>query len=226
MIKILIVEDDPSISHGLQVTLELEGYEVSHAASLKEAEEKNAGQELDLILLDLGLPDGNGFSFLKKLREKSKRIPVIVVTAQTDENSVVEGLQLGANDYIRKPFGQKELIARIKSTLKEPQLKDHQLRFGDLLILVDQRVVKFKQENIELNSREFEILRYLAERPERVVTREALLQAFDRDGDIFDRSVDSYVSRLRNKLKKTGVLGIKITSVYGLGYRIEVTNEN
>ena len=221
MIQILLVEDDPGLARGLQINLELEGYQFFRASNLKEARVLNAQHSVHLVILDLGLPDGHGFDFLRELRESGSRLPVIILTAQTDEESVVEGLQLGANDYMRKPFGHRELLARIKAVLREPQRRERQVRYDDLLILIDQRNVRFAEETIELNRREFDVLLYLVEKAENIVTRDALLQLFDKDGEIFDRTIDSHVSHLRSKLKKAGVQSIKISSVYGLGYRLE-----
>ncbi len=221
MIQILLVEDDPALARGIQVNLELEGYKYLRADSLKAALAFNEKEKIDLVVLDLGLPDGHGFDFLKKVREAGSRLPIIILTAQTDEDTVVEGLQLGANDFMRKPFGTKELLARIKAVLREPVRRERQIRFEDILILIDQRSVKFGEESVELNRREFDILLYLVERADNIVTREALLQIFDKEGEIYDRTIDSHVSHLRSKLKKQGVNSIKISSVYGLGYRLE-----
>ncbi len=221
MIQILLVEDDPGLARGLQINLELEGYQFFRAENLKQARELNAANSFHLVILDLGLPDGHGFDFLKQLRDAGSRLPVIILTAQTDEDSVVAGLQLGANDYMRKPFGNKELLARVKAVLREPQTRERQLRYEDLLILLDQRTVRFGDNQIELNRREFDILQRFVEKADNIVTRESLLQLFDKDGEIYDRTIDSHVSHLRSKLKKAGVQSIKISSVYGLGYRLE-----
>lgn len=221
MPKILLVEDDPILARGTQVNLELEGFQIIPARSVSEAVQQEMHQKLDLVLLDLGLPDQHGFEFLKKIRQKNSRLPIIILTAQTDEDSVVQGLQLGAQDYIRKPFGQRELLARIKSTLRQAQDVDHQIRFDDLLLLIEQRVVKYQEITIELNRREFDILFYLTKNAEKIVSRESLLSCIDKEGELFDRTIDSHVSHLRNRLKKNGVIAIKINSVYGIGYRLE-----
>lgn len=154
------------------------------------------------------------------------KVPVIILTAQTHEDSVVEGLQRGANDYMRKPFGNKELIARIKAVLKQPLTKEEQIRFADLTILIDQRMLKYKENLIEINRREFDILLFLVQRAEKVVTREALIQGINKDSEIFDRTIDSHISHLRAKLKQNDITVIKISSVYGVGYRLEKANEN
>lgn len=219
--NILLVEDDPAIARGLQVSLESEGYDILWASSLKSAFEYNDKEKITLAILDLGLSDGSGFDFLSKVREFGSRLPIIILTAKTDEDSVVEGLQRGANDYMKKPFGNRELLARIKAVLREPQLREDQIRCGSLLLLLEQRIVKFKDLPIDLNRREFDILKVLVQKVDTIVTRDFLIQQIDKDGEIFDRTIDSHISHLRARLKKSGATEIKISSVYGLGYRLE-----
>lgn len=224
--KILLVEDDPGLARGLQVNLELEGYKVSGATTLASAGKIFSSNTFDLIILDLNLPDGSGFYFLSQIRTTGSKTPVIILTAQTHEDAVVEGLQRGANDYMRKPFGHKELFARIKAVLKHPILKEEQIRYADVVLLVDQRLLRHNDKNIEINRREFDILKYLIQRADKVVTRDSLIQDMDKDSEIFDRTIDSHISHLRAKLKQNQITSIKISSVYGVGYRLEKTNEN
>jgi two-component system OmpR family response regulator len=222
MIEILLVEDDPVLGRGLNVNLELEGYKVQWARDLKTAAEMHAASKLNLIVLDLNLPDGNGISFLKTIRAAGSKVPVVILTAVTDEDSVVEGLQSGANDYVRKPFGNKELLARVKIALRETAgNRGQEVRYGELFVLVDERRIKYGDADIDLNRREFEVLSYFISHAEAVVTREALLSTLDKDGEIFDRTIDSHVSHVRTRLKQAGVTAIQISSVYGLGYRLE-----
>lgn len=219
--NILLVEDDPVLARGLQFNLEAEGYSVTWANSLKAAFEKNKNEKLGLVILDLGLTDGSGFEFLSKIRESGSRLPILILTAQSDEDSLVEGLQKGANDYMKKPFSNRELLARIKAILREPLLRENQARYGDLLLLIDQRTVKFQETTVDMNRREFDILLLLVQKAETIVTRETLIQHLDKEGEIFDRTVDSHISHLRSRFKSSGVKGLKITSVYGVGYRLE-----
>ena len=221
MSKILLVEDDPVLGKGLQVNLQLEGYEVDWVQSLRGAFEVNATKSFNLVILDMGLPDGKGLTFLQSIREAGSRMPVLILTAQTDEESVVAGLNSGASDYVRKPFGGRELLARIKNILREPTLREDQLRFGNLLILRAQRKVMFDESEVDFNRREFDILTFLVEHGDSVVSRERLLSMLDKDGEIFDRTLDSHVSHIRAKLRKSGVSAIQISSVYGVGYRLE-----
>lgn len=221
MTAILLVEDDPVLGRGLSVNLELEGYKVSWMRDLKSALQFKQENKFDLAILDLGLPDGSGLDFLTDLRKIDFQKPVLILTAKTDEDSVVEGLQDGANDYIRKPFGNKELLARIKTALREPQVRGAQLRYGDVIIHPDKRKAMYGEKEIELNRREFDLLCNFVQHADSVITREALLQALDKDGEIFDRTIDSHVSHLRTRLRHAGVDSLQISSVYGVGYRLE-----
>lgn len=219
--NILLVEDDPVLARGLQINLESEKYQVSWANSLKTAFEKNKTEKIDLVILDLGLTDGSGFDFLTDLRSKGSTLPVIILTAQTDEDTVVEGLQRGANDYMKKPFSNRELIARMRAILKEPHLRENNIRYGDLILAVDQRTIKYKDKIIDMNRREFDVLLCLIKKAETIVTRDMLMQSLDKEGEIFDRTIDSHVSHLRSRFKSHDVTEIKISSIYGLGYRLE-----
>lgn len=221
MARILFVEDDPILGKSVSVLLDLEGHQVNWVRDLKSAFDANQISPYELTILDLGLPDGNGLEFCSKIRSAGSRMPIIVLTAKTDEDSVVSGLSAGANDYIRKPFGNRELLARIKTVLREPTQREDQIRFGELLVLRSQRRVMFSGTEVELNRREFDILSYLVDRGDSVVTREALLAHLDKEGEILDRTLDSHLSHIRSKLRKSNVTGIQISSVYGVGYRLE-----
>lgn len=217
---ILIVEDDPIIARGLQVFLESSQFKVSHASTLKRAFEFFEKEKFNLAVLDLGLTDGSGLSFLTHVRDSASQLPIIILTAKTDEDSVVEGLQKGANDYMKKPFSNRELQARINSVLRVPPPSENMITFGELQIFKDQRVVKVKDKTVELNRREFDLLCLLSHKPDTILTRERILTVLDREGEIFDRTVDSHISHLRSKLRQAGA-EIKISSVYGVGYRLE-----
>jgi len=227
MSTILLVEDDPVLGRGLVVNLEAEGYQVHWSKDLASANDARKKIQASLIILDLNLPDGNGLSLLKAARAEGVTIPVVILTAQTDEDSVVEGLQSGANDYVRKPFGNKELLARVKIVMRDPKPTNPQIRYGDLAVLPEKRKVIYyvdgAEKDIDLNRREFDILAYFIAHAEAVVTREALLEMLDRDREIYDRTIDSHVSHVRSRLKQGGVTSVQISSVYGVGYRLEKT---
>jgi two-component system, OmpR family, response regulator len=221
MAKILLVDDDPVLGRGLVLNLESEGFKVTWAQSLRLAREAESQIEFDLVVLDLSLPDGSGLEFLRELRQRSSRVGVIILTARTSESEVVEGFKSGANDYVRKPFGAAELLARVRAALRVPESPEQRVRIEDLVIVINKRQVFYKKEELDLNRRQFDILLYLAERPGAVVSREDLLNLIDREGEIFDRTIDSHVSHLRTKLRKSGVDSISVSSVYGVGYRLD-----
>jgi DNA-binding response OmpR family regulator len=221
MSQLLLVEDDPILGRSLTVYLDLEGYKVEWARDLRSGQVANEKIPFDLVILDVNLPDGSGLDLCQTIRAKGSRVPIIFLTAKTDVDSVVAGFTAGANDYVKKPFGNRELLARIKASLKETTRRDTQMRFGDLLLLIDKRQAFAKEKELDLNRREFDILSVLMMQSEAVVTRDGLLQALDKDGEIFDRTIDSHVSHIRTKLKKAELDTIQISSVYGVGYRLE-----
>lgn len=224
MAQILLVEDDPILGDGIRLHLELEGYKVEWTRSLASALAVNQSLQIDIILLDLGLPDGNGLNLCHTLRAAGSRIPIIILSAQTDDAVVVEGLNAGANDYVRKPFSNKELIARVRRALREPLIREDQARFGQLVLLLDKRIVLHNGQEIDFNRREFDILLAFVTHAETVLTRNHIINVLNPDSDISDRTVDSHVSHVRKRLRDAGVTDIKIRSEYGIGYRL--TKEN
>lgn len=218
---LLIVEDDPIIARGLQVFLESVNYKVTHASTLAKAFDLFSNEKYNLVVLDLGLTDGSGFSFLSHVRGSNSLLPIIILTAQTDEDSVVKGLQSGANDYMKKPFSNRELHARIQTVLRATPTEESVITFGELQISKEQRSLKINDKSVEINRREFDLLCLLCQKPDAILTRERILTVLDKEGEIFDRTVDSHISHLRSKLRQAGASGIKISSVYGIGYRLE-----
>lgn len=221
MSQILLLEDDANLGRGLKMSLELEGYKVSWATDIRSAESLEALGSHDLYLLDWNLPDGTGADFCDKLRTKNTSVPIIFLTARTDEDSAVKALTSGANDFVRKPVGQAELLARIKTALKEPTTREEHIRLGDLVIYPKQRRATYRDADVEMNRREFDILTFLVRRAGTTVTRNELLELIDHSGQLYDRTIDSHLSHLRARLKKAAVSSIQISSVYGVGYRLE-----
>jgi DNA-binding response OmpR family regulator len=219
--RLLLVEDDPVLGKGLQVMLELEGYSVQWAHGFREAESWTQTETPDVVLLDLHLPDGDGLDYLKVLRQDGNATPVVILTARTDEDTVVEALHQGANDYIRKPFGNKELLARLETSMRGPAVPVDKMTFDRLMLSTSRRQAFYDGQEVILKRREFDLLLHLMEHAEAVVTRESVLDRFGADGDIFDRTVDSHVSHLRSRLRQAGVQSIRISPVYGIGYRLE-----
>jgi DNA-binding response OmpR family regulator len=220
-IAVLLVEDDPVLGQALGMSLELESFKVHWARDLRSAGALFFEGNPKLVVLDLGLPDGTGLELLRKIREQKIKTAIIVLTARTDEDTVVQCLQAGANDYVRKPFGYKELHARIQAALNATLKRDQNPSFGGLKIATDQRRAFFADKELPLKRREFDILKYFVEHAESVVGREALLSSLGHDSEVFDRTIDSHVSHIRKKLRESGVSAIRISSVYGIGYRLE-----
>ncbi len=222
MAQIFLLEDDPILGKAIQLQLELENYTVSWARSLLDARRSfSAAPNNDLYLLDVNLPDGDGFSFCKWLRQEGVHTPIIFLTARSDEDSVVQGFTEGANDYIRKPFGHREVLARIKNQLSDNKASLDLIRYAGLTLVKNQQILKSGDSFINLNRREFEILSAFFAQPETIISREQLISVFSAGEEIFDRTVDSHISHIRTRLQKNGVNNIKITSVYGQGYRLE-----
>ncbi|MFM6930357.1 MAG: response regulator transcription factor [Bdellovibrio sp.] len=222
MPQIFLLEDDPILGKAIQLQLEMEQYHVLWAQSLAAGRElfrTNSG--VDLFMLDVNLPDGNGYEFCQWLRQEGIATPIMFLTARTDEESVVKGFEHGANDYIRKPFGQREILARIKNQISDVKPSLDLLRFSGVTLIVNQQVLKTESATLALNRREFEILKVFFENPETIVSREALITSLSSGEEIFDRTVDSHISHIRSKLQKNGITSVKIGSVYGQGYRLE-----
>lgn len=222
MAHLLLVEDDPGLGKGLKVALELSSYQVTWVESVHEAEREIAKQPFDLVLLDLNLPDGSGLRVAKTSRRERPELPIIILTASGDEDSVVAGLEAGAADYVRKPFGNKELLARVKVALRgKAEPEDKVLQYGAIKLMPDKRRVVINEQPVELNRREYDILAHFVAQPESVVTRESLLRVLKKEGEIFDRTIDSHISHLRTRLRQGGAADVQISSVYGVGYRLE-----
>ncbi|HWU43330.1 MAG TPA: response regulator transcription factor [Bdellovibrio sp.] len=225
MAQIFLLEDDPVLGKAIQLQLELESYDVLWAQTLQEARRSySSSSGVDLFLLDINLPDGDGFGFCNWLRQEGVQTPIIFLTARSDEDSVVQGFSEGANDYIRKPFGHREVLARIKNQLSDKKPSLDLVRYAGLTLVKNQQVLRTGNSFINLNRREFEILSLFFAQPETIISREQLIAGFSAGEEIFDRTVDSHISHIRTRLQKHGVSSIKITSVYGQGYRLEKTS--
>lgn len=221
MPKILIVEDDPQITKILQLNLRLAGLETDNAMTFQDAWTKISSTHFDLILMDIGLPDGSGLDLCQRVRESGNEVPVVFLSARTDEATVVKGIKNGADDYLRKPFGLEELKVRINKFIKKMVPNVQTIKFGELSIDPTKRVVTLMGEMVSLGRKELDILTLLAKRSGDIVTRENILNALYDNADLYDRTVDSHMSHLRRKLREVAGQSLQITSVYGLGYRLE-----
>ena len=226
MKKILVIEDEHSISDIIKFNLKKEGYEVETAYDGGEGLSKALTWGADLILLDIMLPVMDGFEVCKQVREKSN-VPILMLTAKEEEVDKVLGLELGADDYITKPFGMRELIARIKANIRrvaiasgEEEVADAPLKeFGNLELDMNRYEIKKNGQVLDLTLREFELLKYLAEREGKVFSREQLLEevwGYEYYGDI--RTVDVTVRRLREKLEDDPGDPKYIVTKRGIGY--------
>lgn len=219
MKKILLVEDNETIIMGLKYSLEQEGFQVISAKTAKESKEKLDNKNIDIVLLDVSLPDGNGFEICKEIKEKND-IPVIFLTAQDEETSVVLGLDLGADDYIVKPFRTRELISRIKSVLRRYGKKEENNIIQYKNIKIDTISAKVYKNNKEIifTSLEYRILLMLFTNQNKLITREQLLEKiWDIAGNfVNDNTLTVYIKRIREKLEDDSI----IKTIRGLGYRI------
>ena len=222
MIKILIVDDEKPICDLIDMNLSAGGYQCAAVqdgiAALRMIEE----EAFDLILLDIMLPGDDGYTILEQLKSMPsvKDVPVIMVTAKEAEFDKVKGLEGGADDYITKPFGMMEFVARVKAVLRRStrQNEDRELHYDELYLNVGRHEVRYREEKIDLTRKEFELLQYLLENKGLVMTRNQILchvWGYDFDGET--RTVDVHVRTLRQKLGEAGNL---IETIRGVGYRI------
>lgn len=223
--KILIVEDEPSLRELIQRSLEKERYVVEVATDFNSALCKIEDYDYDCVLLDIMLPDGNGLNLLEKLKAMHKRENVIIISAKDSLEDKVLGLELGADDYLPKPFHLAELNARIKSVIRR-QHHDGEvdIRLGNIRILPDKYQVLIDEKEVELNRKEYDILLYFINRPGRLVNKNTLAESVW--GDHIDQ-VDNFdfiyaqIKNLRKKLKDAGATA-EIKAVYGFGYKMTV----
>ena len=223
---ILIVDDDPNISRLVALYLEKEGYEVRTADRGDDAVNEFTRLPPDLMVLDVMLPGMDGYQVLKSVR-KSSAIPVIMLTARDETFDKVLGLELGADDYMTKPFDAKELVARVKAVLRRTQGgeedKKTDLSFPGLTVSIAEYAVYYEGKRLDMPPKELEVLYFLAGSPNQVFTREQLLKqvwGFDFFGD--SRTVDVHIKRLREKLTGSEKYGWSIHTVRGVGYKVEM----
>ena len=222
---ILIVEDEHAVARGIEYALQQEGYTVVLARSGEEGLELAINQAPDLVILDVRLPGIDGFEVLRRLRAAGSRAPVLMLTARDDEVDKVIGLELGADDYVTKPFGLRELLSRVKALLRRAygDLADavggRVIRHEDLVIDLERRRVMRGDRRVSLTPTEFEILRHLASRPGRVYTRGELLELL-RDYEALDqdeKTINVHISHLREKIEDDPTHPIFVQTIRGVG---------
>jgi len=225
MDKILVVEDDKAILMSFKDDLEFEGYEVAASSDGKDALKLALNGGFDLIVLDILLPGLNGFEVCKKLREAGVKTPVLMVTAaKTEEMDKVMGLEIGADDYITKPVGSRELVARVKAILRRARKEDDPgdvYKFGDVKVDFRSHEVLKQGKEIHLTALEFNLLKILIARRGQVVTRDQILDEAWGEAVVAYRTIDPHIAHLRRKIEDDPAHPVHILGVRGVGYRFE-----
>lgn len=219
--RIFLVEDDGEIAKNLSLLLRAEGFSVVRAETKKEASEKLWAEKFDLALVDISLPDGNGYAVCTEIRE-AQDIPVIFLTASGDEASVVTGLNMGADDYIVKPFRPRELIARIRAALRKGEPVSSVFERGGLTVDTANGTVKKGDAEIYLSALEYRLLLVFVNSPGSIITRQRLLhELWDAAGEfVNDNTLTVYIKRLREKIEENPAQPEIIVTVRGMGYRL------
>lgn len=220
---ILVVEDEESYQDALNVGLSVEGFVVVGATNIAEARAVLATSTPDLVLLDVMLPDGSGVDYCRELRDTTQ-IPVIMVTARTSEVDVVLGLEIGAADYVTKPYRLRELVARIRAVLRRPTTTSdgEVITFGDLRIDFTRRTVTRESRNVDLSRKEFDLLALFATHLGQVVTREVCLDTLWWGLELSDtRTLDTHVKRLRQKIEDDPASPRHLITIRGVGFRLD-----
>ena len=232
MTHILLIEDNPGFAEGLRQNLEFDGYRVTVAADVASSARALAADPPNLIILDLMLPDGNGYDVLRTIRERDSVTPVLLLTALSEEAHKVRGFRLGADDYVTKPFGLLELLARIESLLRRSAsgsfavVRLPPVRFGDVQVDRDHRKVTRAGAVVQLTPKEYALLAALIARNSAVVAREELLrEVWGYDPEVVSRTLDTHLAELRRKLEKDPHHPRHILTLPKQGYRLVLGNE-
>ena len=222
--RILVVEDDIAISRGIVHNLEYEGYEVRTATHGSAALPMIAEFSPDLIILDIMLPGMSGFEILRQLREQGNDVHVIILSAKTTENDKVEGLTIGADDYVSKPFALREFLARVNSAMRRIRARKGEaaqsLVFGDLEIFPEERMILRNGDQIRLTPKACELLIFFAQHPNHTYSRESLIENVWHDEyDGTARTIDNFVLQIRSQIENNPAKPTRLETVHGLGYR-------
>ncbi len=224
MKRILVIEDEPQMQLGLRDNLELEGYDVQVAGDGEEGLAKAAAFSPDLVILDVMLPKKHGFDVCRELRARSNATPIVMLTARSAETDKVLGLELGADDYVTKPFSITELLARVRAVLRrsgsqKPTTSDA-VRIGDIDIDFKLHQARRGKARIEFTAREFELLRYFVQHTGQVVTREQILnEVWGYEEFPTTRTIDNFVAKLRQKIERAPHAPEHILTIHGSGYK-------
>jgi DNA-binding response OmpR family regulator len=223
--RVLVIEDNPDLAYGLRNNLEIEGHEVTVAASGPEGLEQASRGNADLVILDLMLPGLDGFRVLRALRERDRETPVLILTARGEEADKVRGLKLGADDYVTKPFGVLELLARVEAQLRRLGTASgprNVARFGDVEVDRRARIVRRAGRPVSLAPKELDLLLALLDSEGAAVSRMTLMnEVWGYQADVLSRTVDSHIAELRRKLENDPGRPRHIITVRKFGYRME-----
>lgn len=224
--RILLVEDDPAIALGLVDSLEFEGFAVTHARTGQEGIQLARAEHPDCIILDLMLPDTNGYRVCEQIRAHDSLVPILMLTARSQEADKIRGLDAGADDYVTKPFSVGELVARIRAIFRRTtraQMAEAPIRIGSASIDPGAQTLKRGRETSSLSFYEVQLLKYLFERAGQVVSREELLdKVWGVEASPTNRTIDNFVVKLRKKIEPNPEKPVHILTVYGLGYKLVV----
>ena len=224
--RVLIVDDEPQIREALQAYLEREGLDVEASGTVADARASIEKRAPDLVLLDVTLPDGSGFDVLGTLAKPGERVPTIMLTARAEETDRIVGLELGADDYVTKPFSPREVVARVRALFRrveesaKPASRGVKTRVGDLEIDPQFHEVRVAGRQANLTATEFRILNILAANPGEVFTRSHLLDRLNDGGEIFERTLDRHINNLRKKVEADPAHPQYVVTVYGVGYKM------
>ncbi len=221
--RVLIIEDNQLTARGLRYLLEREGYLVTTVVDLKSAKQTLATQDFELLIMDVGLPDGDSFSLVRQLQDSLKDKAIIFLTARDQEEDIIRGLELGAEDYITKPFRNRELLLRVKKALRQPLGLGKKLTIGHFSLDLEAHELMIDGKIIVLTALEYRIMICLMENAGHIVTRERLLdEIYDASGRVVnDNTLSVYIKRLRQKLRPQD----NISTIKNLGYRFEVPQD-
>ncbi len=221
MKKILIIEDEASMRLGLTDNLEFEGYAVEEAENGKIGLEKVSQTTFDLILLDIMMPEMSGYQVCKKIRALSIDTPILFLSAKGEEMDKVLGLEIGADDYVQKPFSLMELLARIKAILRRTSSQSNAVTIGRLHLDFETLIALEDGINVKLSHKEFEIIQYLYQHKNQVVDRYALLEnVWGYDNKPTTRTVDNFIVKLRQKIEQEHTSPRHIITIHGVGYKL------
>ncbi|MCF7890184.1 response regulator transcription factor [Candidatus Bipolaricaulota bacterium] len=221
--KILVVDDDKELVDFLEDYLEKDGYSVTGAYNGKEALQLFRKREFDLVVLDLMLPEMDGYNVCKRMRRDSE-VPIVMLTAKTADEEKIKGLDLGADDYVTKPFNPGELLARIRASLRRVENEDQpkELTYGDLTVNFSRKEVLLDNEPVDITPTEFKILAALVKEPDKVFSRTQLIHAALGFGyESFERTIDVHIKHLRDKIEPDPQDPSYIKTVFGMGYKFD-----